>query len=123
MSNKLPEIPEKYRDRVMGDNKPQVSLSTLNAVETDERPVAVFLSANDIAKMYKEGAGPYMFLQVLLERLRAAGCTAVEGSIRLKLNRGRVVKVKQEPGSWQFAYCWLPPSYVMSLEEDGVMVQ
>jgi hypothetical protein len=89
-----------------------------SAITYDEglKPVAIAVSANDIGKLYHDGASPFVFTQFLLERFKAAG-VRVEGSVKMKLASGEVYKVKdQGPSEW-FRYVWLPPAYVQGLKD------
>jgi hypothetical protein len=85
-----------------------------------EKPIAVRISDVDIRMLFVLRTPPDQYMQLILAKLKDAGCTAVEGSIFLKLTHGQVYKLKTDPHKEQdyFEYLWLPPEYVYSLTEE-----
>jgi hypothetical protein len=83
-------------------------------------PIAIAISAQDIAKMTVEHYSPYMFSQNMLERFKAAGAP-VEGTIKLKLAHGKIARVKPDPLQPQdfFQYLWLPDQYAEAIRTHG----
>lgn len=94
------------------------------SVETQEaaplplgpRPVAVTISANDVAALHACGTRPDAYMQLILAALRDAGAP-VEGTLRLRLAHGRLAKVKDDVMKPQdgFVYVWLPDEYVAAI--------
>jgi hypothetical protein len=113
-------IPEKYKDRVKEDRE-ATQAEALEAVEHDrcDKPIAVWLSAEELGTMYaKHEARPGFYMQYLLRKLRNAGAP-VEGSDAgfLKLTHGAVARVKPDPlkqeRGWRFL--WMPAPYVAAI--------
>jgi hypothetical protein len=81
------------------------------------KPIAVTVSANDIRMLWAMRTPPDQYIQLIYAKLRDAGCTAVEGVLRLRLAHGKLCKVKTEAHVEQdgFDYVWLPDSYVQAI--------
>ncbi len=91
------------------------------AEPTADKPVAVSISAQDVGRLYAAQRGdcdPRVFMQFVLERLRAAGAP-VEGTLRLRLAHGAVARVKPDTKAPQmeFKYVWLPAEHAAALVE------
>lgn len=85
-----------------------------------EKPIVVSLTAQDIGTLYAQNYSPYMFQQYIMEKLKEAGCTAIEGVIRYKLVRGTLMRVRESlQGPGYFDYCWLPPAWIAAVNERG----
>ena len=114
-------VPDKYQDRLIA---PPVATAK-DALQHDRQeplgPVVVTLDAQDIGRMYAAGQGPYAFMQELLARMKQHGAP-VEGTLRLRLAHGAVVKVKPDPGQQDafFRYMWLPDEHVQALAVAGL---
>jgi hypothetical protein len=122
VNDALPEIPEKFRDRVLTRDPnallPAVDSQIIAAAAPEDKVVAIKVAGFEIAALYADKTGPYAFAQLLLERFKAAGAP-VEGTIRLRLARGKVFKLKSNPGDASFRYVWLPPEHCQSLGVQG----
>jgi hypothetical protein len=112
-----PEWQRKWGDRIIGDPKPPIDESL--AAQSDEAPVGIVLSGQELAKLYCDHTSPRVFSQFLLEQLKFAGCPAVSGSVVFKLNRGKVFRLKSQPGDFDFRYMWVPPMLVAAMGMDG----
>ena len=119
MSNtKLPEVDmKKWGSRIIGG--PTTPVDEALAAQTDEQPVGIIVSAQEMARFYADKSSPRTYAQFLLEGLKNAGCPAVSGSAVFKLQRGKVFKLKTEPGSLDFKYMWVPPLLVTAMGVDG----
>ena len=114
----MPEIPEKYQDRVLVKD-PNLLLPKIQAPEpTEDKVIAIRVAGFEIAALYNDRTGPYAFAQLLLERFKAAGAP-VEGVIKFKLLYGKIFKLRSKPGDNSFKYVWLPPEYCHSLGVQG----
>ena len=114
----MPEIPEKYQDRVLVKD-PNLLLPKIQAPElTQDKVIAIKVAGFEIAALYNDRTGPYAFAQLLLERFKAAGAP-VEGVIKFKLLHGKIFKLRSKPGDNSFKYVWLPPEYCHSLGVQG----
>ena len=111
------EWQRKWSDRIIGDPKPPVD--EYLATQTDERPVGIIVSGQELARMYHDHVSPKVFTQFLLENLKGAGCPAISGSIVFKLERGKVFRLKSQPGDFDFRYMWIPPALVAAMGMDG----
>jgi len=116
----LPKIPDKYLDRVLGGNQGAVDPSQIDS--NSRKPIAIVVSAQDVARWYVDKVSPYEFTQKLLERFKAAGAP-VEWSPRgLRLIEGRIAKVRMNPAKqdeW-FRYVWLSNDYCRAIAaSDG----
>ena len=116
----LPPIPEKYKDRVLGGNQQSVDATQVTA--HSRKPIAIMVSAQDVARWYVDKLSPYDFTQKLLERFKAAG-VPVEWSPRgLRLIEGRIAKARMNPAKQDefFRYVWLSNDYCRALAaSDG----
>ena len=117
----LPPIPDKYKDRLLGHGS-QTGPDPTKIEQGSQKPVAIQISAQDIAVWYRDRLSPYDFTQKLLERFKAAGAP-VEWSPRgLKLIHGRIAKVRMNPAKqdeW-FRYVWLGADYCRAIAvQDG----
>ena len=88
---------------------------------TNEKPIAFQVTAQEVARQYHDHVSPQQYEQFLLERLRAAGCDAVSGVLKLKLVRGKLTKKKSAlyDQSGRFTYCWLPDEHWAGIQEMG----
>jgi hypothetical protein len=120
----MPDIPEKYQDRVLVKD-PNLLLPKIQAPElTKDIVIAIRVAGFEIAALYNDRTKPYAFAQLLLERFKAAGAP-VEGVIKFKLLYGKIFKLKSRPGDASFRYCWLPPEHCQALGvqgEEGILV-
>jgi hypothetical protein len=120
--NDLPPIPPEYRDRVLVKDPnallPAVDNQIIAAAAPGDKVVTVKVLGYEIAALYADKTGPYAFNQLLLERFQAAGAP-VEGTIRLRLARGKVFKIKSQPGDASFRYVWLPDEHCQALGVQG----
>ncbi len=84
------------------------------------RPISVDIATDDVRLLYACQTDPAQYMQLILAKLKDAGCPGVEGSLRLRLTHGQVYKVKdsvlEERAS--FTYLWLPPAYVAGLSPE-----
>ena len=116
--SKVPEVDmKKWGDRIIGDVTPPIDESL--ALQSDEAPVGIIVSAQELGRMYHDHVSPRVFTQFLLENLKFAGCPAVSGSAVFKLNRGKVFRLKSQPGDTDFRYLWIPPVLVAAMGMDG----
>ena len=116
-ASKLPEVDlKKWGDRII---QQPAAIDEALAAETDEQPVGIIVSANEMAKFYADKSSPRTYAQYLLERLKDAGCPAVSGSAVFRLRRGKVFKLRSEPGNTDFKYIWLPPALVEAVGMQG----
>jgi len=122
VNDTLPEVPEKFRDRVLVKDPnallPVVDSQIIAAAAPGDRVVAIKVAGFEIAALYADKTGPYAFAQLLLERFKAAGAP-VEGTIRLRLARGKVFKIKSQPGDASFRYVWLPDEHCQAMGVAG----
>ena len=68
--------------------------------------------------MYHDHTSPRVYTQWLLENLKHAGCPAISGSVVFKLERGKVFRLKSQPGDSDFRYLWIPPMLVTAMGMD-----
>ena len=111
------EWQRKWSDRIIGDVAPPVDEAL--AAQTDEQPVGIIVSAQELGRMYHDHVSPRVYSQWLLEQLKGAGCPAISGSAVFKLNRGKVFRLKSQPGDTDFRYLWLPPMLVTAVGMSG----
>ena len=116
MSNPI-KVDPKWNDRIVGG--PVIPVDESLAAQSDEQPVGIIVSAQEIGRLYADKTTPRSFTQWLLERLKEAGCTAVSGSAVFRLRRGKVFKLKSTPGDTDFRYLWLPPALVAAVGMDS----
>ena len=118
MSNtKVPEVDmKKWGSRIIGDVAPPVDEAL--AAQTDEQPVGIIVSAQELGRMYHDHTSPRVYTQWLLENLKHAGCPAISGSVVFKLERGKVFRLKSQPGDMDFRYLWIPPALVTAMGMD-----
>jgi hypothetical protein len=85
------------------------------------KPVAARISTRDIQMLYACKTSPDAFLQLILAKLKDAGCPAIEGALRLRVTHGKVFKMKTDPLVEQeaFEYLWLPPAYAEAMNMQG----
>lgn len=86
------------------------------ALQSKFKPIAITMSADEIAQLYMSSVNPDKYNQLLLAKLKDAG-GPVEGVIRLKLAHGELYKMKDkitEPSD-KFTYMWLPDEYVAAV--------
>ena len=69
------EWQRKWGDRIIGDVAPPVDEAL--AAQTDEQPVGIIVSAQELGRMYHDKTSPRVYSQWLLEQLKFAGCPAV----------------------------------------------
>ena len=117
MSNtKLPEVDlKKWGDRII--QQPTAVDESL-ASQNDEAPVGIIVSAQEVGRFYHDKTSPRVYTQWLLENLKHAGCPAVSGSVVFKLERGKVFRLKSQPGDFDFRYLWVPPALVTAMGMD-----
>jgi hypothetical protein len=91
-------------------------------IDSEFRPIAVSISTNDIQVLYATNTSPYMYQQLILAKLKDAGCPAIEGAAILKLTHGALTKVKDNPlkPEESFCYVWLPQEYVAAIAAGDV---
>lgn len=104
----------KWADRIVGDpsvcQAPMTDAAFHALVEQlplEDRPIGISVDAQTLGRLVADKTGPVAFSQFLLEQLKEAGCSAVTGVIRFRLMRGKVFKLKSNPGEWAFRYIWL----------------
>ena len=115
--SKLPDVDlAKWGDRII---RQPTAINESLVSQNDEAPVGIVLSGNELAKMYHDHTSPRVFSQFLLEQLKFAGCPAISGSIVFKLQRGKVFRLKSQPGDMDFRYLWVPPALVAAMGMDG----
>ena len=110
------EWQRKWGDRVIKQDAP---IDTALALQNDERPVGIVLSGQELAKLYCDHTSPRVFAQFLLEQLKFAGCPAISGSAVFRLLRGKIFRLKSQPGDTDFRYLWVPPVLVAAMGMDG----
>ena len=110
------EWQRKWGDRVIKQDAP---IDAALALQSDEQPVGIIVSAQEVGRMYHDHTSPRVFSQFLLEQLKFAGCPAISGSIVFKLQRGKVFRLKSQPGDMDFRYLWVPPALVAAMGMDG----
>ena len=113
----------KWGDRVLGDvQAPMTGAAFHDLVEAlpiEDKPIGVALDPQTLGRLYADRTSPYVFQQFLLEQLKQVGCTAVEGTIKFKLTRGKVFKLKARPGEMMFRYVWLAGPLCAALGVEG----
>ena len=115
--SKVPEVDmKKWGDRIIGDATPPIDESL--ASQNDEAPVGIIVSAQEVGRFYHDKTSPRVYTQWLLENLKHAGCPAVSGSVVFKLERGKVFRLKSQPGDFDFRYLWVPPALVTAMGMD-----
>ena len=113
------KIPERYADRVKEDRE-ATQAESLAAIEHDrcDKPIAVWLSAQELGLHVAKHGTPHEFNQLLLRKLRHAGAP-VEGSDAgfLRLAHGAVAKVKPDPllHEMGWRYIWLSAEHVAAI--------
>jgi hypothetical protein len=116
------QVPEQYAGRITTDRAATAEeLCQAVEVERADKPVAVWLSAQELGMLYARGEGsPKPFMQYLLAKFRAAGAP-VEGLLELKLAHGAVARVRPDPALHEegWRYIWLPVEYAEALCRGG----
>jgi hypothetical protein len=114
-------VPEKYHDRIKEDRL-ATQQEQLAAIEQDrcDKPIAIWLDAQELGVLAAKRATPTEFNQELLRRFRHAGAP-VEGLAHLKLAHGAIAKVKPDPNNQEmgFRYIWMPTEYVEAIASAG----
>ena len=110
------EWQRKWGDRIIGDPKPPIDEAL--AAQTDEQPVGIIVSAQELGRMYHDHTSPRVYSQWLLEQLKGAGCPAISGSAVFRLLRGKIFRLKSQPGDMDFRYLWIPPALVTATGMD-----
>lgn len=127
----LPQIPEKYRDRVLTHDpnallpSPDMDLAHSDSDYPLDKPVGITFGPDVVIAMSVGKTPVHEFIQMLLREFKSVGAP-VEGSDAgfLKLHRGRVFKLKTQPGCMDTKYVWLPDAYIAALgisEKIGVV--
>ena len=106
----------KWGSRIVGG--PVTPVDENLAAQSDEQPVGIIVSGQELARMHHDHVSPRVYTQFLLENLKGAGCPAVSGSAVFKLNRGKVFRLKSQPGDTDFRYLWIPPVLVTAMGMD-----
>ena len=115
--SKVPEVDmKKWGDRII---QQPTAIDESLASQNDEAPVGIIVSAQEVGRFYHDKTSPKVFTQFLLENLKGAGCPAISGSIVFKLERGKVFRLKSQPGDFDFRYMWIPPALVAAMGMDG----
>jgi hypothetical protein len=105
-----------WGDRMV-ETAPTPGQGATDATAGVQKPIAVALNAQDVGRMYAANYSPYMFMQEVLEKLKAAGAP-IEGTIRLRVAHGAVARVKPNLDNGAvFQYLWLDESYVAGMQE------
>jgi hypothetical protein len=115
--SKMPEVDlRKWGDRIIGDASQRLPTPGTLPSPTTDKPTSIRIPGYDVARLYADHANPYHFAQFLLERFKHAG-VPVEGvvGVRLRLNRGKIFKLRSKPGDDSFRYCWLPDEHADAL--------
>ena len=110
------EWQRKWGDRIIGDPKPPIDEAL--ALQSDEAPVGIIVSAQELGRMYHDHVSPRVYSQWLLEQLKGAGCPAISGSAVFRLLRGKIFRLKSQPGDTDFRYLWIPPMLVTAMGMD-----
>ena len=114
-------VPEKYADRIKEDRL-ATQQEQLAAIEHDrcDKPIAIFLDAQELGALVAKRTTPTEFNQELLRRFRHAGAP-VEGLAHLRLSHGAVAKLKPDPNNqvMGFHYIWMPVEYVSAIATIG----
>lgn len=120
--NKLPEVDlKKWGDRILGGPNGALPAPDMNVIrQAEEKPIAIQVAGYDVARLFADHTGPYLFAQFLLERFKAAGAP-VEGvpSVKLRLHHGKIFKLRSQPGDASFRYIWLPEEHATALGVQG----
>ena len=118
------KVPEKYQDRVI-DDRAATQAEAIQAMDIDvrrsaDKPIAVWLSAQELGAHVARYGTPFEFNQMLLAKLKAAGAP-VEGQLALRLAHGAVAKVKPDAAKKEFGwkYIRLPEEYVAAIAAGG----
>ena len=131
MSNSLvvPEVDlAKWGDRIINDPLNGALPMTgaafralVDSLPLSDKPVGVELDAQTLGRLYADRCTPYDFAQFLMDQLRASGCSAVEGvaGFKLRLNRGKIFKIKSVPQEFSFHYLWLADPLCTALGISG----
>ena len=77
-------------------------------LDVADKPCGVTIDAQTLGRLYTDKCSPWEFNQFLFMQFKQAGCSAVEGVLKLKLTRGKVFKLKSSPGEMEFHYMWMP---------------
>ena len=111
-------IPIQYQDRMVTTQDAENLIS-----ESELKPVAITVTAQEVGVMFAAGASPYVFNQFLLERFKHTGGVPVEGVLKFTLREGSIARVKPQLGdqSGVFRYVWLPPEYVQAVSGEPVV--
>ena len=116
--SKVPEVDmKKWGDRIIGDATPPIDESL--ASQNDEAPVGIIVSAQEVGRFYHDKTSPRVYTQWLLEQLKGAGCPAISGSAVFRLLRGKIFRLKSQPGDTDFRYLWIPPALVAAVGMDS----
>jgi len=111
-------IPDRYKDRVLSTDRKATVEEALQVTERDccDKPIAIWLDAQDLGVLVAKRATPFEFKQELLRRFKAAG-VRMEGLATLRLSSGAVAKLKSDPNNQEmgFRYIWLPPEAVVAI--------
>jgi hypothetical protein len=77
------------------------------------KPVAAFISSDDIQALFACGTHPDKYNQLILAKLKDNGAP-IEGTLRLRPAHGKVFKMKDSVLEEQagFTYLWLSDAYV-----------
>ena len=122
--DKSPEVDmSKWGDRIIGGDTPMqhgVDTSQLAATnDPGDVPLGIIVEPDIIVTMSVTRAKVREFNQMLLERFRDAGVPVDGSSGFLKLNRGKIFKLRSPPGQMEFRYVWLPDAYCRALAVDA----
>ena len=127
MQTKLPEVDlAKWGDRIIGDPRFQEQMpitgeafqQLVESLPLEDKPCGVIVDAQTLGRLWADKCSPWEFNQFLFMLLKQAGCNAVEGVLKLKLTRGKVLKIKSVPGDMEFRYVWLAEPLCVAL---GIM--
>lgn len=130
MTDKLPVVDmAKWGDRIIGsadfvnaESMPMTGEAFQQLVEQldiADQPCGIVVDAQTLGRLWADKCSPAEFNQFLFMQLKAAGCSAVEGTLKMKLNRGKVFKIKSVPGEMEFRYMWLAPVLCAALGVAG----
>jgi hypothetical protein len=115
-TEKLPIVDmKKWGDRILASNFGEAMPMTdaafhdlVEQLDVADKPCGVTLDAQTLGRLFVDKCKPYEFNQFLFMQFKQAGCSAVEGVIKMKLTRGKIFKLRSAPGEMEFHYMWLP---------------
>jgi hypothetical protein len=101
----------------MSEDREATPDEQMTAVEQEgPRPIMITITNQEIGAMTAGGASPTLYMQFVMEKLKAAGAP-VEGILELKLAHGRLARTRPDPARPEagFGWVWLPDEWAAAL--------